>query len=286
LHVLFALLIAHLGPFRLQFLASTNSDSEENIVRLRGLCVLSIFLLFALIACSRKPADTASNSASNSASNTAAPANTTPSNTDAGNATNSSNNPATPAPAATTAAPAVAPVPAPPQPVVIPAGTTLTVRLGNAVGSKISSPGDSFSATLTSGITVDGNIVIPAGTPVRGAVVDAEPLGKLKGGAVLELRLTSISLNGNNVSIATSAIRREEKGKGKRTAVMAGGGTAFGAIVGGLAGGGKGAAIGALAGGGAGTAGAAYTGNKDIVLPAESALSFKLKSSLQVNPTN
>jgi hypothetical protein len=252
-----------------------------------GLCVLSILLLFALVACSHKPADTTSNSASNSASNMGAPANTTPSNTDAGNATNSSNNPATPAPAPTTAAaPAVAPVPAPPQPVVIPAGTTLTVRLGNALGSKISSPGDSFSATLTSGITVDGNIVMPAGTPVRGTVVDAEPLGKLKGGAVLELRLTSISLNGNNVSIATSAIRREEKGKGKRTAVMAGGGTAFGAIVGGLAGGGKGAAIGALAGGGAGTAGAAYTGNKDIVLPAESALSFKLKSSLQVNPTN
>jgi hypothetical protein len=40
-----------------------------------------------------------------------------------------------------------------------------------------------------------------------------------------------------------------------------------------------------MAGGGAGTAGAAYTGNDDIVLPAESALSFKLRSSLTVNPT-
>lgn len=128
--------------------------------------------------------------------------------------------------------------------------------------------------------------MIPAGATARGTVVDAEPLGKLKGGALLELKLTSITVNENGVPIATSVIRREQKGKGKRTAAMAGGGGAFGAIVGGLAGGGKGAAIGALAGGGAGTAGAAYTGNNDIVLPAESALSFRLKSPLQVNPAN
>ena len=53
-------------------------------------------------------------------------------------------------------------------------------------------------------------------------------------------------------------------------------------MIGGLAGGGKGAGIGALAGGGAGTGGAAFTGNKDIVLPAESALSFKLEQPLEV----
>jgi hypothetical protein len=109
-------------------------------------------------------------------------------------------------------------------------------------------------------------------------------LGKFKGGAVLEVRLTSITVNGREHTIETSAIARTEKGKGKRTAVIAGGGTALGAIIGGLAGGGKGAAIGALAGGGAGAGGAAFTGNKDIVLPAESALSFKLKSPLEVKP--
>jgi hypothetical protein len=56
----------------------------------------------------------------------------------------------------------------------------------------------------------------------------------------------------------------------------------LGALIGGLAGGGKGAAIGALAGAGAGTAGTAYTGNKDIVLPAESAVSFKLEQPLEI----
>jgi hypothetical protein len=77
-------------------------------------------------------------------------------------------------------------------------------------------------------------------------------------------------------------VSRTQTGKGKRTAVLAGGGAGLGALIGGLAGGGKGAAIGALAGAGAGTGGAAFTGNKDIVLPAESVLSFKLEQPLEV----
>ncbi|HXZ27026.1 MAG TPA: hypothetical protein VEG08_03395, partial [Terriglobales bacterium] len=75
---------------------------------------------------------------------------------------------------------------------------------------------------------------------------------------------------------------RSMKGKGKRTAAFIGGGAAAGAIIGALAGGGKGAAIGAAAGGGAGTAGAAFTGNKDITFPAESALSFSLLQPVEI----
>jgi hypothetical protein len=240
-------------------------DFGGKIMRSRALYVLSFFLLFTLVACSSKPADTASNSQNMAA----------PSNAAGGNAMSS--------PAAPAATPAPAPAPEP-QPVVVPAGTTLTVRLGEALGSKLSTPGQSFTATLASAVTVDGNTVIPAGASARGTVVDAQPLGKIKGAALLEVRLTSITVNGDAQKIETSSVERTEKGKGKRTAVIAGGGTALGAIVGGIAGGGKGAAIGALAGGGAGAGGAAYTGNKDIVLPAESALSFKLKSPLEVKP--
>lgn len=234
-------------------------------MRSRAMYLLSILLMFTLVACSKKPADTASNSASQDMS--------APSNAAGGNAMSS---PATSAPAP------AAPEPQP-QPLVVPAGTTLTVRLGESVGSKISSPGQSFSATLSSPVTVDGNTVIPAGAAARGTVVDAKPLGRFKGGAILEVRLNSITVNGTEQRIKTSAVTRTLKGKGKRTAVMAGGGTALGAIIGGLAGGGKGAAIGAAAGAGAGTGGAAFTGNKEIVLPAESALSFRLTSPLEVN---
>jgi hypothetical protein len=166
--------------------------------------------------------------------------------------------------------------------VVVPAGTVLTVRLGNAVGSKISSPGQSFSGTLAQPIAVAGKQVIPAGANATGTVVDAKPLGRFKGGALLKIKLVSLSINGNDTQIETSSLTRTEKGKGKRTAVMAGGGAGLGALIGGLAGGGKGALIGAAAGGGAGTAGSAFTGNKEIVLPAESAVSFKLEQPLEL----
>jgi hypothetical protein len=82
--------------------------------------------------------------------------------------------------------------------------------------------------------------------------------------------------------VTTSAYLKTEKGKGKRTAGMVGGGAGGGALIGGLAGGGKGALIGGLIGAGAGTAGAALTGNKDIVIPAESVVSFKLEAPVTV----
>jgi hypothetical protein len=158
----------------------------------------------------------------------------------------------------------------------------VTVRLAQAVGSKLSQAGQSFSGTVASAIVIDGRTAIPAGATASGTVVDAKPLGRFAGGASLSLQLTSINLRGTDRAIQTSVVSQTAKGKGKRTAVLAGGGAAVGALIGGLAGGGKGAGIGALAGGGAGTGGAAFTGNKDIVLPAESALSFTLTQSLEV----
>ena len=136
--------------------------------------------------------------------------------------------------------------------VTVPAGTILTVRLGQAVGSKISNAGDSFSASLASPVEVGGKTVIPSGSEARGTVTEAKSLGKFKGAALLQIRLNSITINGAEHSIETSAVTRAEKGKGKRTAVIAGGGAAVGALIGGLAGGGKGAGIGALAGGAGG----------------------------------
>jgi hypothetical protein len=82
--------------------------------------------------------------------------------------------------------------------------------------------------------------------------------------------------------VSSSEYEVAAKGKGKRTATLAGGGAGLGALIGGLAGGGKGALIGGLAGAGAGTAGAAYTGNKDVVIPAETVVTFRLTAPLTV----
>ena len=95
-------------------------------------------------------------------------------------------------------------------------------------------------------------------------------------------KFQKLAHKGRNYPIQTAVWTQTEKGKGKRTAVTTGGGAALGAIIGGIAGGGKGAAIGAGVGGGAGFAGGALTGNKQIEVPAESALTFSLSSSLTI----
>jgi len=172
----------------------------------------------------------------------------------------------------------------PPAPVTItiPAGKVVTVRLADAVGSKISQQGQSFGGSLAKPVEVGGEVAIPAGAKVEGEVVDAKPLGRFAGGALLQLKLDSITVDGSAMPVQTATFTQTLKGKGKRTAVMAGGGAGLGALIGGLAGGGKGALIGAAAGGGAGTAGTAFTGNKEIVLAAESAVAFTLKAPLKI----
>lgn len=173
---------------------------------------------------------------------------------------------------------------APPPPVVVdlPAGTDIRVRLDSDLGSKISQPGDSFSATVADDVMKGGDVIIAKGARAEGTVVDAKPLGKFKGGAALAIKLDRVHSRWGSYAVETSSISRAEKGKGKRSAAFIGGGAGFGALIGGLAGGGKGAAIGALAGGGAGTAGSAFTGNKQIVLPAETLLTFKLDHSVHI----
>ena len=166
--------------------------------------------------------------------------------------------------------------------VTLPAGTTVTVRLGSAVGSKLSTNGDHFTASVAKPVEVEGKVVVPAGAEVLGKVVEAVPQGRFKGAAILRLVLETITVNDDSYDVKTSSVNQYLKGKGKRTAVMTGGGAALGGIIGGLAGGGKGAAIGALAGGGAGAGGAAFTGNKDIVLPTETVVSFELSQPLEL----
>jgi hypothetical protein len=168
------------------------------------------------------------------------------------------------------------------EPVVVPAGTSVTVSLGSALGSKLSEAGQTFTGTVAKDIVVGNAVAIPQGTNVSGTVTDAKALGKFAGGAVLGVRLDSINVKGANLPVQAAVRTFTAKGKGKRTAVMTGGGAALGGIIGALAGGGKGAAIGMAAGGGAGVGGAALTGNKDIVLPAESAVSFELSQPLEL----
>lgn len=169
-----------------------------------------------------------------------------------------------------------------PESITIPAGTELHVTLDTALSSKDSAAGDSFEATVSEPVTVRGQVVVKRDARARGAVVDARPSGRLSKPALLSLELKSVQVNGSWVPVRTEALTMEGKSHKKRDIIAIGGGSALGALIGGIAGGGKGAAIGAAAGGGAGTAGAAATGKKDITLPAESHVSFRLSRSASV----
>lgn len=224
-----------------------------------GVLILNIALLGS-VACT-KPSQTGDNSAAQNPDNSA------------------QGNSATGSSATTSSAPSQ---PRAPETVTVPSGKVLTVSLADAVGSKLSQPGQSFGGSLAKAVEVSGQVAIPAGARVEGTVIDAKPLGRFAGGALLQLKLNSITVSGEQLPVQTATFTQTIKGKGKRTGVMAGGGAGLGALIGGLAGGGKGAAIGAAAGAGAGGAGAAFTGNKEIVLPAESAVSFTLSAPLKI----
>jgi len=169
-----------------------------------------------------------------------------------------------------------------PKPLVIPAGTVIAVVLDQSISSKTSKSGDKFTATVESPVEIEGKVAIPKGARVEGVVTEAKAAGRFKGGATLNLTLTSVTAHGKDYEIQTSSAMTSSKGKGKRTAVMVGGGAAGGAAIGAVAGGGKGAAIGGLIGAAAGTGGAGLTGNRDITLAAETALDFKLLQPVHI----
>ena len=190
--------------------------------------------------------------------------------------------PSSPVPDAGPAAPA--PPPPAPEPIVVPKGTVLTVRLQQALGSKSNQAGDRFVATLAKPVVVDGKTIAPAGAATSGSITEAHAAGRFKGAATLKVALNSITIDGKSYRVQTMSLSQTSKGKGKRTATMVGGGAGGGALIGGIAGGGKGALIGGLVGAGVGTVGAAFTGKRDITLPAESAVSFQMTSELVLQP--
>lgn len=194
--------------------------------------------------------------------------------------------PAAGSPAPAPSGPTVSAVPQPPPPPVsIPAGTALTIRIDQRISVRTSHAGDTFSGEVVEPVLAsDNSVLLPKGALVGGVVDVAHRRGHFKGRSLLELRLTSLTLNGTQYPLATRDLARGKNGKGKRSTVLIAGGSGLGMLVGGVATGGVGLVVGGLVGGGAGTAVAGLTGNRDIEIPAESIVNFKLADDLVVQP--
>jgi hypothetical protein len=152
----------------------------------------------------------------------------------------------------------------------IPAGTHVTVRLGSTISSGTAHAGETWRGIVVRDVVVNGHTVAKSGDEVTGKVTSAKSSGRLHAPGQLTLRLTSI----NGQPVSSTAYYRKGKSHTKSNVTKIGGGTAAGAVIGALAGGGKGAAIGAAAGAGAGTGLAAATGKQEAVIHAETVMAF------------
>lgn len=164
----------------------------------------------------------------------------------------------------------------------IPSGTPLTVRLSTAVSSASNHAGDRFDAVLDAPLVVNGKTVAPAGAAVTGKVVAAEESGHLQHPGMIQLALDTIEINHKAVDVATSSVIARGQSHNKRNLAWIGGSTAGGALIGGLAGGGKGALIGSMVGAGGGTTAAYATGKKDVGFGVERRLTFRTTQPITV----
>jgi len=168
--------------------------------------------------------------------------------------------------------------------VTIPAGTRILVRTDQAIDSRRSRAGSRFTGTLETNVQLDNLTVAPRGATVHGRITEARRAGSRSGGATLSLELTDIIINGTANPILTQSFDLRTQGRGGRTARRTFRGAGLGALVGSVAGGGAGAGIGAAVGGGTGLALSGAGGGRQIEIPGESLLEFRLAqpASLQV----
>ena len=180
---------------------------------------------------------------------------------------------------------AVTPAPPPPQPKVveIPAGTTVSVRMIDSIDSETDRTGQIFRASLDAPVVVEDEIVVPAGTDVYVKLADARSAGRMTGRSELRLELVRMQFQGKSYTLASDEYEQVGTSRGKRTAGMVGGGAAIGAAIGAIAGGGKGAAIGAGVGAASGGGIQAATKGKQIQIPSETKIDFRLIAPVTVS---
>jgi hypothetical protein len=180
-----------------------------------------------------------------------------------------------------------APAPQPevrvPHVVTLTAGTLLAIRVGETISSDHNQPGDSFLATLTRPLVIDGFIIADRGARVEGRVVESTASGRMRSTSHLSIALVRLATDDRqNIRIQTDPYIKDETNSNAVDAAKVGGGAAIGAIIGALAGGGKGAAIGAGAGGVLGAGDVLLTRGKAAQIPVETRITFRVQDSITI----
>jgi len=163
-------------------------------------------------------------------------------------------------------------------------GTSIQVRTSEAI-DKSTMDGRLYTGTVETDVRDrEGRLAIP-----RGAT--AELMVRQGTSDDLYLDLDSITVNGQRYAVdatrhpvATSGIDVKNSGIGNNDETLknVGGGALLGTVIGAIAGGGKGAAIGAATGAAAGAAVQIITHGKRVNVPAETLLTYRLQSGLDL----
>jgi hypothetical protein len=169
--------------------------------------------------------------------------------------------------------------------VTIPNGTQLSVRTNEPIDSKTANTGQVYSAVIAADVLDGyGAVTIPKGSDAELVIRSADG-GGMTSGSDLLLDVNAITVSGTRYLVSTDDLKRqgaEGVGANKKTAIMVGGGAALGTLIGAIAGGGKGAAIGAAIGAGAGLGTEVLTKGKQVKVPAETLLNFRLDQDLRL----
>jgi len=169
--------------------------------------------------------------------------------------------------------------------ITIPAGQPLLVRMIDGVDSSKNQVGDVFHASLETDLYIRDSLVARKGTDVYGRLAEVKEAGHLSGSAELQLELIRLVIDGHDYPLVSSDYSLKGQGRGSDTAKKVGGGAVFGAIIGAIAGGGKGAAIGAGVGSAAGAGVQVFTRGKQVKVPSETLLEFRLEQPATVAAT-
>lgn len=186
--------------------------------------------------------------------------------------------------AAATTTPAKSQPPAPPKPLIVPAGTKLSAELVTPVSTKTNRKGDRIEARVISDVVVDGKVAVPTGTILSGTVTERVS-GSKEIGATPKIAIAFDTMSPNAdraVSMSASLVQTGKSEGGKDTAKIAGGAVA-GAVIGHQVDSDKGKIIGGLLGAAAGTAAAKNTGN-EVDLPAGTVVSVTLDNAVEMKP--
>ena len=169
--------------------------------------------------------------------------------------------------------------------VTIPAGQSLLIRMIDGVDSSKNQVGDVFHASLETDLYINNNLVARKGTDLYGRLAEAKEAGHFSGSAELQLELIRMVIDGHDYPLVSSDYTLKGQGRGGDTAKKVGGGAVVGAIIGAIAGGGRGAAIGAGAGSAAGAGVQVFTRGKQVKVPSETLLEFRLEQPATVSAT-